>query len=260
MIAKILARFQSWICASLGLLCFALPGCETPQSETAAASGLTLHNRSGLDEWGNRPGPRGFNTVIVDAGHGGKDPGARSRRTGLTEKVLTLDMARRLRSELSGGFRVVMSRDSDVFVDLDERVKLANRYPNGILVSLHFNESAARIAGPETYWWRVDSYTLARRVQSRLSGAAEQHNSRGQVRRRLRLTRNPMIPCILVECGYISNSREGKSISDPGYRSKLARAIAGAIREQAAAGDGDLGPLPTFIKAPPSRHGDAHGS
>ena len=194
--------------------------------------------------------------VVVDAGHGGKDSGAQSRRTGLTEKALTLDTARRLRSELGSSFHVVMTRDSDTFVDLDDRVRMADRY-GGILVSIHYNESGAGMAGPETYWWRVDSYTLAKRVQNHLSAVTAQHNSRGLVRRRLRLTRNPSTPCILVEAGYISNSREGKSLSDPSYRGRLARAIADAIREQAAEGDGGLGPLPPFIKAPPSKHSDA---
>jgi N-acetylmuramoyl-L-alanine amidase len=175
----------------------------------------------------------------------------------LVEKTLTLDLAKRLRSELSGSFRVVMVRDSDVFVDLDDRVRLASRKGNTVLVSLHFNEGSRQIAGPETYWWRVDSYTLAKRVQSHLAGVAAQHKSRGLVRRTLRLTRNPKIPCILVEGGYITNSREAKSLSDPAYRTKLARAIAAALREQAALGDGDLGPLPAFISAPPSRHGDS---
>ena len=190
----------------------------------------------------------------------GRIPAQRSRRTGLTEKALTLDMAQRLRSELSGGFRVVMTRDSDKFVDLDDRVRLANRYPNGILVSIHFNDSAPRFAGPGNL--------LVARGQLH----AGQARAEPSVRRRqpAQLARpgpppaaahpQPMIPCILVECGYISNSREGKSISDPGYRSKLARAIAAGIREQAAFGDGNLGPLPPFIKAPPSRHGDSRGS
>jgi N-acetylmuramoyl-L-alanine amidase len=150
-----------------------------------------------------------------------------------------------------------MMRDSDKFVDLDDRVRLASRKSNTILVSIHCNDGSRRSAGPETYWWRVDSYTLAKRVQSHLNGVADQHNSRGLVRRRLRLTRNPMVPCILVEAGYISNSREAKSLSDPKYRTQLARAIADALREQAALGDGDLGPLPAFISAPPSQHGDA---
>jgi N-acetylmuramoyl-L-alanine amidase len=153
-----------------------------------------------------------------------------------------------------------MMRDSDRFVELDDRVSFANRYPGAVLVSIHFNDSASSCAGPETYWWRVDSYTLAKRVQQNLSAVTDQHNSRDQVRRRLRLTRNPMIPCILVECGYISNSREAKQISNTSYRNQLAHAVASAIRQQAAAGDGNLGPLPPFIKAPPSRHSDARGS
>jgi N-acetylmuramoyl-L-alanine amidase len=242
----------AWLLAAT--LTLFLASCESPESFLTPSGG----GGSGkLDEWGNRPGPRGFSTVIVDAGHGGKDSGARSRRTGLTEKVLTLDTARRLRDDLSGSFHVVMTRDSDNFVELNDRVGVANHYGNGILVSIHYNESGSRIAGPETYWWRVDSYTMAKRVQRNLSSVADGHNSRGLVRRRLRLTRNPSIPCILVECGYISNSREASSISSPAYREKLARAIASAIREQAAVGDGDLGPLPPFIKAPPSRNTDA---
>jgi N-acetylmuramoyl-L-alanine amidase len=150
-----------------------------------------------------------------------------------------------------------MVRDSDEFVDLDERVRLASRRGNSVLVSVHCNDGSRRLAGPETYWWRVDSYTLAKRVQSHLSGVAAQHDSRGLVRRRLRLTRNPKVPCILVEAGYISNSREAKSLANPAYRTQLTRAIAAALREQAAEGDGDLGPLPPFISAPPSQHGDA---
>jgi N-acetylmuramoyl-L-alanine amidase len=233
------------------LLSLLLASCGSPSSNSLGRS------HSGLDEWGNRPGPRGFGTVVVDAGHGGKDSGASSRRTGLVEKTLTLDLAKRLRSELSGSFRVVMMRDSDEFVDLDDRVRLASRKGNTVLVSLHLNDGPSRFAGPETYWWRVDSYTLAKRVQSHLSGVAAQHKSRGLVRRTLRLTRNPKVPCILVEGGYISNSREAKSLADPAYRTQLARAIAAALREQAALGDGDLGPLPPFISAPPSRHGDS---
>lgn len=244
-------RRPSLLLSGAALLALFLTSCGS------TSPGSLGRSSSGLDEWGNRPGPRGFSTVVIDAGHGGKDSGAISRRTGLTEKTLTLDLAKRLRSELRGSFRVVMVRDSDVFVDLDERVRLASRRGNSVLVSLHFNAGPQRIAGPETYWWRVDSYTLAKRVQAQLSGVADQSKSRGLVRRRLRLTRNPMIPCILVEGGYITNSREAKSLSNPAYRTQLARAIAAALREQAAEGDGSLGPLPAFISAPPSKHGDA---
>src|SRR5687767_4091809 len=72
-----------------------LTACSTPSSST------------GRSELGNRPGPRGFHTVVIDAGHGGSDSGAVSRHTGDMEKTLTLDTARRVQDELGGSFRVV---------------------------------------------------------------------------------------------------------------------------------------------------------
>ncbi|MCB1086739.1 MAG: N-acetylmuramoyl-L-alanine amidase, partial [Verrucomicrobiae bacterium] len=65
------------------------------------------------------------------------------------------------------------------------------------------------------------------------------------------------IPCVLVECGYLSNPAEARRVNDSGYRQKLARAIADAIREQSARGDAGMGPLPPPINAPMSRPTDA---
>jgi N-acetylmuramoyl-L-alanine amidase len=175
------------------------------------------------DEWGHRPGARGFSTVIIDAGHGGKDAGARSRITGQLEKDLALDVAKRVRSELSGSVKCVLTRSSDRFVDLDDRVRAVNRHSDAILVSIHFNSGPSRIAGPEVYYWRVDSYTLGKRILSGLSQVAPyEHSNRGLVRRRLRLTRNPDLACVLVECGYLSNSKEAKLIASADYRARLA--------------------------------------
>jgi len=208
--------------------------------------------------YGDKPGPQGFTTVIVDAGHGGKDSGAHTR--GLMEKQLALDIARRLKSELRLGFKVVMMRDSDHFVELDDRVRTANRQSNAVLVSIHLNYGSRRRAGPETYYWRTDSYSLARRVQQQLSAAAPyESGNAGLVRRRLRLTRNPTIPCILVECGYLTNASEAALLTKTSYRERLAEAIARGIRAQAANGDAGMGPLPRPIYAPPSRAGDARG-
>jgi N-acetylmuramoyl-L-alanine amidase len=211
----------------------------------------------GRDYWGHRPGPRGFKTVIIDAGHGGSDPGATSRHTGQREKDLTLDMARRLRAEL-GGFRTILMRSDDRFVDLDERVRRANRHGDAILISLHFNSGPSHVRGPETYYWRVDSHSLAIRCQRAMASASPTENAnRGLVRRRLRLTRNPAIPSVLLECGYISHPVESRCIADPRYRQKLAAAIAAAIRAQAAHGDSGTGPLPRPLYEPPSRPTDA---
>lgn len=212
------------------------------------------------DYWGHRAGPKGFTTVILDAGHGGKDPGAVSGTTGAREKDLALDTARRIRRKLGGAVRVEMMRDGDEFVDLDDRVDRASRRDGAILVSIHYNAGPSRLRGPETYWWRVDSHGLATRIQRSLVGAVPRpHDSRGQVRRRLRLTRNPNVPCVLVECGYLSNPAEAKLCDSASYRDKLASAIAGAILDQQRAGD-PPGPLPKAINAPPSRPTDPPGS
>lgn len=226
-----------------------------------ACSPITGPSSSGgLDQWGNRPGPQGFRTVIIDAGHGGKDSGAVSRHTGQREKDANLDLAKRLRSELSGSFRTVMMRNDDRFVDLDDRVRFTNRYPGAILVSLHFNSGSSSRRGPETYWWRVDSHGLAVRCQRAMKSVAPASENAGLSRRRLRLTRNPSIPCVLLEGGYMSNPSEARQINSSDHRARLAKAIAGAIRAQAANGDAGTGPRPPFIQAPPSRGTDAPGS
>lgn len=225
-----------------------LASCAAPSGNVPSSSG-----RSAL---GHRPGPKGFRTVVIDAGHGGDDSGARSPSTGDLEKNLALDVARRVKSELSGQFKTVMMRDSDTFVDLDERVARASKYGDGVLVSIHFNSGPSHVRGAETYYWRVDSYSLAKRIQRKLAGLAGS-SDRGLVRRRLRLTRNPEIPCVLAECGYLSNADEARFASDSGYRGRLAGAIASAIREQAARGDEGMGPLPRPITAPLSRPTDA---
>lgn len=212
---------------------------------------------SGRDAWGHRPGPRGFDTVIIDAGHGGKDSGAVSRHTGQREKDLTLDMAKRIRSELRG-FKTILMRSDDTFIDLDDRVNVTNRHGDAILISVHFNSGPAHVRGPETYYWRVDSHGLATRLQRAMATVSPAENSnRGLVRRRLRLTRNPEIPCVLLEGGYLSNAAESQLVADPGYRQKMASAIASAIRTQATVGDSGTGPLPRPLYEPPSRPTDA---
>ena len=212
----------------------------------------------GRDVYGHRPGPKGFQTVIIDAGHGGKDSGAVSPHTGMKEKDLALDTAKRIASDLRRDFKVIMMRGDDTFIDLDDRVASANQYGGAILVSMHYNSSASGIRGPETYYWRVDSHGLAVRCQQAMASVSPMESgNRGMVRRRIRLTRNPEIPCLLLEGGYLSHPAESRLIADAGYRQKLATAIAAAIRTQASIGDAGTGPLPLPINAPPSRPDDA---
>ena len=224
----------------------------------APPAGSSSRSSSGRDVYGHRPGPKGFKTVIIDAGHGGKDSGATSPATRQREKDLALDTAKRIANDLRRDFKVVMMRSDDTFVDLDERVSRANRYGDAILVSMHYNSGPSGIRGPETYYWRVDSHGLAARCQQAMNQVSPvESGNRGLVRRRIRLTRNPEIPCLLLEGGYLSNAAESRLVSDAGYRQKLATAIASAIRTQAAVGDAGTGPLPRPINAPPSRPTDA---
>lgn len=232
---------------ALGLVVLGLANCQGPLGSIGR----------GHSVYGDRAGAQGFRTVVIDAGHGGIDSGARGRITGVPEKTIALDLAQRLRSALSPSFRTVMTRSTDTFVPLDTRVAMANRSGDAVLVSLHLNSGPTRLNGVETYWWRVDSASLAKRVHGHLNAVVPGNNSRGLVRRRLRLTRNPEIPCLLVECGYISNTREAKALAEPAYRTRIAQAIAQAIREQSAHGDVGCGPLPKPIYAKPSSAHDA---
>src|SRR5215510_11325902 len=85
-----------------------------------------------------------FTTVVVDAGHGGKDSGA-YRRYGPPEKLATLDVAQRLERKLrESQVKIVMTRDSDVFIPLNDRVAIENKQKNAVFVSIHFNDSRRR--------------------------------------------------------------------------------------------------------------------
>lgn len=175
---------------------------------------------------------RTFNTVVVDAGHGGKDSGA-FRRSGPAEKIITLDVARRLERKLrESQLKTVMTRSSDVFVPLEQRVAIENSQKNCIFVSIHFNDSRRRaIKGFETYYHSRDSVELARRIQDKLMTIPKSVN-RGVRSANFRVLRLANYPAVLVECGFLSNRKDGKQARDSEYREMLADRIAEAIVEQ----------------------------
>ena len=237
--------------------CLLAASCAGPGVSSSNVSTSTS-NSGRPDYWGHRPGPQGFDTVIIDAGHGGKDDGAKSRTTGQKEKDLALDTAKRLQRQLGGRVKTRLMRSDDRFIELDDRAARASGKSNTILISIHYNSSSSAIRGPESYYWRVDSHGLATRLQRAMTAVSPaESGNRGMVRRRLRLTRNPDIPCVLVEVGYLSNASEARLCADPSYRDKMAAAIARAILDQKAQGDAGTGPLPRPINAPPSRPTDA---
>src|SRR6266536_2043259 len=173
-----------------------------------------------------------FNTVVVDAGHGGRDSGA-YRRYGPPEKVVTLDVATQLSRKLRDSqFNVVMTRTSDVFIPLDTRVDIENSTPNSIFVSIHFNDSRRRgVKGFETYYRSPYAAELAQNIQNRLCSLKGAVN-RGVHTADYRVVRKAIYPAVLVECGYLSNRSEGREARNGEYRELLADKIAQAIVEQ----------------------------
>ena len=173
-----------------------------------------------------------FTTAVVDAGHGGKDSGA-FRRYGPPEKMVTLDVAQRLERKLrESQIKTVMTRDSDVFIPLNDRVAMENAQKNAVFVSIHFNDSRKRkTRGFETYYHSGASFDLANRIQQKLMTIPNSSNG-GIHTANFRVLRLASCPAVLVECGYLSNRSEGNQARDWEYRELLADRIAEAIVEQ----------------------------
>lgn len=170
--------------------------------------------------------------VVIDAGHGGFDRGGIPGQR-IAEKTMTLDVARRLRQVLqASGYRVVMTRDSDVFVPLPERVAIANSYPNAIFVCIHFNAAPRGGAnGIETYFYGRESLLLASAIHYYVSRGAPSPN-RGVRRRGYYVLRKSRVPAVLVECGFLTNPTEAQYAQTITYRQQLAEEIGRGIRNR----------------------------
>jgi N-acetylmuramoyl-L-alanine amidase len=173
-------------------------------------------------------------TIVLDAGHGGYDRGGVPGQR-ISEKDKTLDVAQRLKRILQAdGYRVIMTRDSDVFVPLGTRVAIANSYRDASFISIHFN-CASRVGanGIETYYYRSDSASLAASIHRNVVSSAPSEN-RGIRRRGFYVLRRTSIPSVLVECGFLTNPTEGRLALSGDYRQRLAEQIARGIRREPA--------------------------
>jgi len=192
-------------------------------------------------------------TIVIDPGHGGADDGAKGN--GLKEKNLTLDTALRVnRLLMKAGFSTVLTRDTDVYVALSDRVAIADASPGCLFVSIHFNQSAyGYVNGVETYYADAKDTPLrgwpwsrflnvifppkpmdkGQRLAACLQRAVSDELkvvSRGIKSRDLYVVHHTKEPAILVEPGFISNPGEAKLLSMPGYRERLAAAIVSGLQ------------------------------
>jgi len=172
---------------------------------------------------------RTYNTVVIDPGHGGHDKGG---QWGLVyEKHLALDTSLRLENELKKrGFKTVMTRRSDYFVTLPDRVRIASRYSNAIFVAIHYNYTWSNDAnGLETYFTSPQSQPLAQSVHSSMMRRMRLLD-RGVKFARFFVIKNTTCPSILVECGFVSNSAEREKMKSAWYRQGLAEGIAQGVQ------------------------------
>jgi N-acetylmuramoyl-L-alanine amidase len=169
-----------------------------------------------------------FTTVVIDPGHGGKDPGA--NWYGIKEKNLCLDTAKRLERALKpSGLNIVMTRRTDSFLELSSRASIANRYRNAIFVSIHFDATRNHDAsGFTTHYMSKAGRSLASRIQTSLDKRIP-GLSRGVAYQNLKVLRVTNGTAVLVECGFISNRRENRRCADPDHRQAIAEAIARGI-------------------------------
>ncbi|WP_367871063.1 N-acetylmuramoyl-L-alanine amidase [Luteolibacter sp. Populi] len=196
-----------------------------------------------------------FRTVILDAGHGGKDPGA-TNAIG-TEAGYNLMVAERAKKLLeTAGYKVVMTRDSNRYLTLQERVDVANRVKdNAIFISIHHNSGGSAARGIETFTLSpvgVAHYGRGFNQSDLQERAGNGHDSanvalatavhgclirrldkntfdRGIKRARFSVLTGVQHPSILVECGFMTHPYEARMIHNEAYRNAVVKGIVDAV-------------------------------
>lgn len=205
-------------------------------------------------------------TVVVDPGHGGRDPGAVSRR-GCKEKDINLQVSKYLKEELEKkGFNVILTRSKDIYLTLEERVEIAKKHKADIFISIHANSNRSRsIKGTEVYYlspsqfdsqkravslakttnlWEISlplevrtilwdlcltkNYTLSVELSQVLFSTFKNlgFNVKQPKKAAFYVLKNAYVPSILVEMGYLSNTYEEKTLRQKHYQKKIAQAVA----------------------------------
>jgi N-acetylmuramoyl-L-alanine amidase len=209
------------------LLCLSSPVFYVPSMRSLFCAALLSATVVFLTGCASTSGVGRFHTVVLDAGHGGIDRGAKGV-DGSTEKKYALDTAKRVERGLRrAGYRVVMTRKGDYFITLPSRVAISNRQRGAIFVSIHYNwASRSGASGTETYYYNSRSYPLAANIQREL---ARFSGNRGVKRARFHVLRNNLRPSALVECGFLSNSGDARKVRSSSHRQRLADAIVRGI-------------------------------
>lgn len=169
--------------------------------------------------------------VVIDPGHGGHDPGATSY-LGYYEKEINLSISRKVVSCLTQqGVKTTMTRNSDTFVELNDRADIANRAGADLFVAIHADSNGDRLhRGYTVYVARSASWSSKKAGQNIESSMANTGmSSKGMRNADYRVLVRTKCPAVLVECGYLSNPSEAALLYDSQFQDRIARAIADGI-------------------------------
>lgn len=168
-------------------------------------------------------------TICIDPGHGGIQPGA--AYGGRLEKDATLSISMRLRDKLeASGYRVIMTRETDIDVSLKRRCEISNGEGADAFVSIHLNSSTNPTAhGAETWKWERAKGALAEAVQTALIAASGFKDRGVKSTTAFYVLRHTVAPALVVECGFLSNESERGRLFDEAMQDKIAAGIARGI-------------------------------
>lgn len=181
----------------------------------------------------------GASTIVIDPGHGGKNLGARSKRHSFAEKEYALRTAKKLKRYLQKkGYRVVLTREKDIYLPLKKRAEIANKHKADLFVSIHFNSAPGlpKVHGVEVYYYahklkhNVVGRAFAKKILDQVIKQTKAH-SRGAKPARFVVLGETKMPAVLVEGGFLTNRNERKKIKDPKYLDLLARGIAEGVHQ-----------------------------
>jgi N-acetylmuramoyl-L-alanine amidase len=170
-------------------------------------------------------------TIMIDAGHGGKDPGT-SSLLGYPEKSVTLSVAQEVAVRLRDlGYHVITTRDRDVWVSVPERWQRANRYRPRLFVSIHADANPNVSAEGFTLYIARGASAGSRRAAACLEDALDGlgRKNRGIRPAGFQVLIHTTCPAVLIEMGFLTHSREARELRDPRVQSQLAQAIVAGI-------------------------------
>ena len=198
--------------------------------------------------------PSKAHAFILDPGHGGDDLGAVVK--GRREKDIALAISMKVKARLEAmGSPVKVTRDSDVFIPLDQRVTDGEGWDGKVFVSLHLNQARSKKArGISVYAFGKDRHHIKRRkhkhhkvpplgappedearasnelAEAVVSSLRAQGFEANQAKAAFYVLKNPALPSVLIELGYLSNPKEAANLADPEYQDKLADAVAVSLQ------------------------------